>query len=36
MSEDLKEMFRKCLDKDPKKRATVTDLSNDDWVTDKG
>lgn len=36
MSEDLKAMLQKCLNKDPKLRATVTDLFNDDWVTDKG
>lgn len=29
-------MLSKCLIKDPKLRATVTNLFNDDWVTDKG
>ncbi|KAL4507237.1 hypothetical protein ABPG72_002030 [Tetrahymena utriculariae] len=36
MSPEFTSMLKKCLNKDPKKRANVQDLIVDDWVTDKG
>lgn len=33
MSDHLKSFLHRCLERDPKKRATIRDLMSDVWIT---